>query len=30
MTWGKERPAPPSIETKIDLLGGPPLVPAAG
>jgi peptidoglycan-associated lipoprotein len=30
MTWGKERPAPPSIDTKIDLLGGPPLVPAAG
>ena len=31
MTWGKERPGPPSAVTTITLnLGGPPLVPAAG
>jgi peptidoglycan-associated lipoprotein len=29
MTWGKERPGPPSAVTTIDL-GGPPLFPAAG
>ena len=29
VTWGKERPAPPSIETTIQLLGGPTLMPAA-
>jgi peptidoglycan-associated lipoprotein len=29
MTWGKERPGPPSAVTTIDL-GGAPLVPAAG
>jgi peptidoglycan-associated lipoprotein len=30
MTWGKERPGPPSAVTTIQLSGGPPLVPAAG
>jgi peptidoglycan-associated lipoprotein len=30
MTWGKERPGPPSTTTIIQDLGGPPLVPAAG
>ena len=30
MTWGKERPDPPSAVTTIQLLGGSPLVPAAG
>lgn len=30
MTWGKERPGPPSAVTTIQLSGGPTLVPAAG
>jgi peptidoglycan-associated lipoprotein len=30
MTWGKERPGPPSAVTTIQLSGGPALVPAAG
>jgi hypothetical protein len=30
VTWGKERPDPPSAVTTIDLLGGPALIPAAG
>jgi peptidoglycan-associated lipoprotein len=30
MTWGKERPGPPSAATTIQLLGSPALVPAAG
>ena len=30
MTWGKERPGPPSAMTTIQELGGPPAVPAAG
>ena len=30
MTWGKERPGPPSTVTTIQLSGGPALVPAAG
>ena len=30
MTWGKERPEPPSAVTTIDLSGGPALIPAAG
>ena len=30
VTWGKERSAPPSAVTTIDLLGGAPLIPAAG
>jgi len=30
MTWGKERPDPPSAVTTIQLSGGPTLVPAAG
>jgi peptidoglycan-associated lipoprotein len=30
MTWGKERPGPPSATTTLQDLGGPPLIPAAG
>jgi peptidoglycan-associated lipoprotein len=30
MTWGKERPDPPSAVTTINLSGGPALIPAAG
>jgi peptidoglycan-associated lipoprotein len=30
MTWGKERPGPPSAVTTIQVSGGAPLVPAAG
>ncbi len=30
MTWGKERPEPPSAVTTIDLSGSPSLIPAAG
>jgi peptidoglycan-associated lipoprotein len=30
MTWGKERPGPPSAVTTIQLSGGPTLVPATG
>ena len=30
MTWGKERPGPPSATTMLQDLGGPPLIPAAG
>jgi peptidoglycan-associated lipoprotein len=30
MTWGKERPAPPSAVTTIQDLGGAPAIPAAG
>ena len=30
MTWGKERPGPPSAETTLQLSGGPALMPAAG
>ena len=30
MTWGKERPGPPSAESTLQLSGGPALVPATG
>jgi peptidoglycan-associated lipoprotein len=30
MTWGKERPTPPSVVTTIQLLGSPAVVPTAG
>ena len=30
MTWGKERPGPPSAETTLQLSGGPALMPTAG